>query len=392
MQDDLAAVGAIDAVPNILRVVCQTTGLGFAAVARVTEEKWTALAVRDEIGFGLEPGGELDLVTTICNEIRQSGEPVVIDHVDVDPYFRDHHTPRMYGFQSYISVPVTFRDGTFFGTLCAIDPKPAQLRDSTALTTLKLFAELIALHLENRERVVTTTLALLDERKTSEQREQFIAVLGHDLRNPLAAMTAGLDYLSKAHLAGRTGEVVRLMQESGKRMVDLTSDILDMARGRLGGGVPLRSREEPELAAVLAHVIEELRTVHPDRPIEANIALASAVYCDASRLAQLLSNLLANALTHGDAAAPVRIDIAEADGSLTLEVRNSGPTIPPAKLRELFRPFSRGGGDSAGLGLGLFIASEIARAHGGELRATSNGSETVFAVKMPSRRMAEAAA
>jgi GAF domain-containing protein len=153
MQDDLAAVGAIDAVPNILRVVCQTTGLGFAAVARVTEEKWTALAVRDEIGFGLEPGGELDLVTTICNEIRQSGEPVVIDHVDVDPYFRDHHTPRMYGFQSYISVPVTFRDGTFFGTLCAIDPKPAQLRDSTALTTLKLFAELIALHLENRERV-----------------------------------------------------------------------------------------------------------------------------------------------------------------------------------------------------------------------------------------------
>src|SRR5215203_467949 len=133
--EDLNAVAAIDAVPNILKVVCQTTGMGFAAVARVTDEQWIALAVRDEIGFGLEPGGELDLATTICSEIRQSREPVVIDHVSEDPCFADHPTPKMYGFQSYISVPIIFRDGRFFGTLCAIDPAPAELKASAALKT-----------------------------------------------------------------------------------------------------------------------------------------------------------------------------------------------------------------------------------------------------------------
>jgi len=124
--DDLAAVAKIDAVPAILEVVCRTTGLGFAAVARVTEDRWIACAVRDEIAFGLQPGGELEVKTTICDEIRGSGRPVVIDHVAADEIFCGHPTPRTYGFQSYISVPIIRPDGRFFGTLCAIGPgRPA---------------------------------------------------------------------------------------------------------------------------------------------------------------------------------------------------------------------------------------------------------------------------
>src|ERR1700709_213055 len=110
---DIAAVQGISAVPRILEVVCRSTGMGFAAVARVTEDRWIACAVRDEIAFGLVPGGELKVETTICHQIRQSGEGVVVDHVAHSPLFRDHATPKMYGFESYISLPITLADGRF---------------------------------------------------------------------------------------------------------------------------------------------------------------------------------------------------------------------------------------------------------------------------------------
>src|SRR3954464_716270 len=106
LSADIAAVQGIAAVPRILEVVCRATGMGFAAVARVTEQRWICCAVRDEIEFGLTPGGELKVETTICHEIRQSHKAVIIDHVADDQMFCGHHTPAMYGFQSYISVPI----------------------------------------------------------------------------------------------------------------------------------------------------------------------------------------------------------------------------------------------------------------------------------------------
>src|ERR1700674_1587354 len=124
---DIAAVQRIDAVPRILEVVCQSTGMGFAAVARVTDERWICCAVLDQIDFGLKPGGELKVETTICHEIRQSREPVIINNVAEDEAWCKHETPARYGFQSYISVPIILADGSFFGTLCAIDPRPARL-------------------------------------------------------------------------------------------------------------------------------------------------------------------------------------------------------------------------------------------------------------------------
>ena len=141
---DVAAVARIDAVPTILEVVCRTTGMGFAAVARVTEDRWIACAVRDEIAFGLQPGGELKVETTICNEIRASRQPVIIDHVAQDVAFRGHPTPAMYGFQSYISMPIFLSGGSFFGTLCAIDPRPTRLNRPEIVGMFKLFADLIA--------------------------------------------------------------------------------------------------------------------------------------------------------------------------------------------------------------------------------------------------------
>src|SRR6476620_11757986 len=119
LHSDVAAILRIPAIETMLEVVCRSTGMGFAAVARVTEDRWIACQVRDEIAFGLKPHGELKVETTICNEIRQTGRKVVIDHVAEDEWFCRHPTPAMYGFQSYISVPIVLPGRGFFGTLCA---------------------------------------------------------------------------------------------------------------------------------------------------------------------------------------------------------------------------------------------------------------------------------
>jgi GAF domain-containing protein len=114
-QEDLRAIEAIAAVPTILEIVSRSTGMGFATVARVTPDRWICMAAHDEIGFGLRPGGELKVDTTLCHEVRQARDAVVIDHVAEDVAYRSHHTPATYGFQSYISMPIFLGDGIFLG-------------------------------------------------------------------------------------------------------------------------------------------------------------------------------------------------------------------------------------------------------------------------------------
>jgi signal transduction histidine kinase len=385
--EDIDAVARIDVVPKILEVVCRSTGMGFAAVARVTEERWVACAVRDEINFGLKPGGELQVATTICDEIRASGQHVVIDHVSEDEAFCHHPTPQMYGFQSYISVPIIRPDGRFFGTLCSIDPRPARLNTPATVGMFKLFAELIALHLDAQERLRLSETALLDERATAQLREQFIAVLGHDLRNPLNAVRGGSELLQLMQLDEKAASVVTLIQRSAARMAGLIDNVLDFARGRLGGGLPMNRAADPTLATTLEQVIAEVRTAWPGRVVLSEIALARPVCCDGARVAQMFSNLLANALTHGDAAGTVRVCARSDDSAFELSVANHGAPIPPETVERLFRPFYRGGDRPGrqGLGLGLYIASEIARGHEGALEVESSDAETRFTFRMPNR-------
>jgi signal transduction histidine kinase len=385
MQEDIAAIARIDAVPTILDLVCQVTGMGFAAIARVTDERWIACSVRDEIGFGLEPGGELKLETTICHEVRQCRQAVVIDHVAQDPVWRDHHTPALYGFQSYISVPILLPDGSFFGTLCAIDPKPALLATPQVTGMFRLFAELIAFHLDSLRKVETSQADLFGERETAALREQFIAVLGHDLRNPLAAIDGGVRLLGREPLSEKGRSIAALVHRSVARMSALIDDVLDLARGRLGGGIALARRQSEPLGPVIDQVVAELRAAHPDREITAELDLAEGVVCDRSRLAQLFSNLIANALTHGAPDTPVTVAAATGDGAFTFSVANRGEPIAPGVMERLFEPFSRGEAapSQQGLGLGLYIAFEIARAHGGTLMVKSTVEETRFIFRMP---------
>ena len=377
-EQDIAAVSSIKAIPTILDIVCRTTGMRFAAVARVTEDRWIACRVRDDINFGLKPGGELKVDTTLCHEIRQSGKAVIIDHVSEDPTYACHHTPRIYGLQSYIAMPIRLTDGSFFGTLCAIDPEPHRLKTPETIQMFEMFAEVIGFQL-------SAVRNLLDERNASALREQFIAVLGHDLRNPLASIGGGASLLRKESLSIRGAQILDMVQGSIVRMSGLIDNVLDFARGRLGGGITLNREAGVDLEPILQQVVNELRLGAAGRTIETNVALPDRVNCDPARLGQMVSNLLANGLTHGASEQPVQLHASTNDGELMLSVVNQGEPIPPATMGRLFQPFFRGGAQPSenGLGLGLYIASEIAKAYGGAIDIASTPQETRFTFRMP---------
>ena len=135
LQNEAVALGDDKRLQEILREVCALTGMGFAAVARVTEHRWIACQVLDKIDFGLDPGEELKISETICDEIRDSGQGVVFDDASDDIKWSRHPVPVIYGFKSYCSFPVYLDDGTFFGTLCAIDPQRRQVSDEAIVLT-----------------------------------------------------------------------------------------------------------------------------------------------------------------------------------------------------------------------------------------------------------------
>jgi len=385
IEKDIEAVKKIPAVSSILEVICRTTGMGFAAVARVTDEKWVTCAVRDEINFGLVPGSELKLETTICHEIRQSQTPVIINEVSEDPGFRDHHTPALYGFQSYISFPIILKNGKMFGTLCAIDPKPAVLNTPEIKGMFELFAELISFHLLAVDELSQSEIKLNEERKTAEFRDQFIAILGHDLRNPVGAVLNAAQLLLKMPLEDKAKRLSKIVLDSAYRAKGLINNILDFASGRLGNGIQLSSIPDAPLEDLLIQVITEMRIVSPGTQFEVDIALDRPVYCDGVRIAQLFSNLLGNAITHGDKQLPIKITGRSDGADFELSIANGGNKIPQEIMDRLFQPFSHGKGEShkQGLGLGLFIAHEIALAHEGEILVSSTDDETRFTLRIP---------
>jgi sigma-B regulation protein RsbU (phosphoserine phosphatase) len=239
---------------------------------------------------------------------------------------------------------------------------------------------------ENSRKLEKVTQALLEkEREGSSLREQFIAVLGHDLRNPLASISGGLRLLKKDQPAEKRKLLLEMLDGSVVRMSILIDNVLDFARGRLGGGIPLAIAPGVLLTPVLEQVVAELRLGVPDRVIETSFDTPNPIRCDPSRLGQLVSNLLGNALTHGAPDVPVRIHAAANAEGLTIWVANGGEPISPEGIERLFQPFFRGEvrPSQQGLGLGLHIASEIAKAHGGRLNVVSTAAETRFTFQMP---------
>jgi signal transduction histidine kinase len=386
IEASVEAISRLSVVPRILDAVVRATGMRFAAVARVTENRWTACAVRDDLGFGLKPGEDLVLETTICNDIRSHRQPVVFGHASAHAVYSQHHTPKHYGLECYASVPIYTVEGEFFGTLCAIDSRPLALNEQQLAEEMILYGELIASQMALEGRVESAERALRTSMDEGVLREQFLAVVGHDLRSPLQAAGMAAETLCDMDLPPRAGRLAKVITASTKRMADLIDDIMDFARARLASGIPVAQLDQGDLAAVIGRVVTEVAASYPAATIISQVDLPDELRFNPVRLQQLLANLLNNAVAHGDTRRPIRVDGRLEDSAIVLAVTNFGTPIDPTTQVMLFQPFYRP--ESAtprpGLGLGLYIASEIARAHGGTLTVCSSTEDgTCFTLRLP---------
>ncbi|MBA6314503.1 GAF domain-containing sensor histidine kinase [Cellulophaga baltica] len=226
-QRDIDDIQSINVIPKILNVISESTGLGFVAVARVTTDKWLTCGVLDNLNFGLLPGDELKVESTICHEVRQAKQLVVIDDVGTDAYYRDHHTPKIYGFKSYISVPIFRNNGNFFGTLCALDPKPNKLDNSKVVGMFTLYAELISFHLDAIE-----TLREKNKEITTKNHQlaTYDFVSSHDLQEPLRKIQMFCSLIREKETQKLTEPVkgyFNKIESAAKRMRHILKDLLE---------------------------------------------------------------------------------------------------------------------------------------------------------------------
>ena len=383
-QIDIERLVKSDLVRTILETVMLATNARFAAVARVTNDRWVACRSVDEVNFGIAEGDEIEIQSTFCQTVRDTGDEVIFNNVATDKVYRDDPIAAKFGIVSYASVPIYRSDGSFFGTLCAIDTEPRDLGGLRAHAMLKMFANLIGRSLSAEERIEAQELELEHERKLGQIQEEFVAILGHDLRNPVAAFASGLRLLGKEPMPDKARSTLNLMRAPLHRMNELIDNLMLHAKSRLGGGINIRSTEDAPLAVAVTEVVDEIRAVAPERQVELDLRFDRPITCDASRIAQAVSNLLSNAMSHGAPGTPIKVVGECSAGQVIISVANQGQEIP-AELREtLFRPFQRGRtSEGEGLGLGLHIASTIARAHGGVIAVDSNAAGTVFSVQLP---------
>jgi PAS domain S-box-containing protein len=262
-------------------------------------------------------------------------------------------------------------------------------RDGTLVGFAKVTRDLTSRkEAEESLRALTAQAAVLAEKaRIQEFQERFLAILGHDLRNPLASIDMGAGLLRQRTTDPKMIRVLDRMNTSSRRMSRMIEQILDLTRSRLGSGLELKP-EAMDLCETLTVIVDELKTAHVSRIIELRCPPLLGTW-DRDRLEQVFSNLVGNAILHGDSTLPVTIEGRPEGDAVVVEVHNRGEPIPEASQGTLFNPFRRGERESRtskteGLGLGLYISHEIVVAHGGKMDFRSNASEgTTFRVTLP---------
>ncbi|WP_281665274.1 sensor histidine kinase [Paraburkholderia fungorum] len=224
--------------------------------------------------------------------------------------------------------------------------------------------------------------------QVEQSRNLLLGMLGHDMRSPLQAIQMTASYLEALNAGEQVSDAAGRLIRSGARMQALLDDLCDFNRTRLGLGINVIPKRV-DLADVLAEELEELRAIHPDRQIELHVTGDSQGVWDGQRLQQLLGNLVLNALKYGAQDTPVRVMVTCDVTHVRIDVSNRGPAIERATLARIFDPLMRGDEQQSkddrarNLGLGLYIASEIAKAHNGAIEARSDETETSFSVSLP---------
>jgi signal transduction histidine kinase len=220
--------------------------------------------------------------------------------------------------------------------------------------------------------------------QVEQARNLFLGILTHDMRSPLQAIQMTAMHLAEINAGSDVSNAARRLIGSGRRLQALLDDMVDFSRANLGLGISI-DRSDVDLGALCAETVDEIRGSYPDARIEFSVVGECRGRWDGKRVQQLLSNLVVNAIHYGSRDDAIRIAIRGEDADLRIEVANSGPPIEAATLLDIFEPLKRGlvDADQPGLGLGLYIVREVAKAHGGTVRARSDANDTVFSVRMP---------
>jgi two-component system sensor histidine kinase/response regulator len=227
--------------------------------------------------------------------------------------------------------------------------------------------------------------------QTLRLNEMFVGILGHDLRNPLAAMIMGTAWLQRQITDEDQMHTLRQMMVAGHRMTEMIEQLLDLTRARLAGGLGLSLvRKHLDVGELVERAVDELRATNPDREIVIESDGDCTTWGDPDRLLQLFSNLVGNALHHGTRGVPISLSIAGGEREIVIRIRNGG-VIPPELLPAIFEPFrgrTNGSSRPGGLGLGLFISQQISTAHDGDIgvESVSTSGMVVFTVRLPRRR------
>jgi signal transduction histidine kinase len=216
-------------------------------------------------------------------------------------------------------------------------------------------------------------------------RNLLIGMLSHDLRSPLQTIRMTAQYLPQLDSKDEIGRAAARLVNSGARMQKLLDDLVDFNRAELGVGIRVVPTQI-DLCEVCAAELEQIRAAHPGKSVDLECVGDCRGSWDPVRVQQLLNNLVINAIQYGDEGGTIRVGLRGEDSEVVLTVTNSGQPVDADTLWAIFEPLQRGRGqrkNDAGLGLGLYIASEIAKAHGGKVAATSEGMQTVFAAHLP---------
>lgn len=376
--------------------------MGFAAVARVTTSRWITCSVRDDIAFGLVPGSELQVETTICHEIRHSHQAVVINHVE-ESDFRSHHTPLMYGFQSYISYPIFLKTGEFFGTLCAIDPKPADLENPTIRGIFNAFADLISFHLQQLELLDESDKAVRNlSRQLSiamDENRQYRHISRHSLQEPLRKLRVFSDLVMDAiqkNDLDKARDIAEKIHRNAERFSGMVSDLSNFSSLETQEPLP----EITNLEVVIAGVCAQLATQIKEKEAIITIGKLPSIPASSTQMEQLFYHLLSNSIkfSQKDILPVIAISCQEPASLIPLSnlysdkqyleisIQDNGIGIDNSQLEHIFDMFSQlpSSETRVGEGFGLTFCRKIIQNHKGHISVQSKVNEgTTFLITLP---------
>lgn len=376
IRRDVESVARLTSIPTILAAMREVTGLRFGVIARVTKSEWVACAVYDELEFGLHAGDPLAIETTFCSEVHATNKPVVMNDALASEKYCMSPVPKMFGFRSYISVPIFLSDGTNYGTVCALDRDPADVENARVISALSLFGQLIGQQLEAAERAHELQRAHESLKRRNEQLATFASVASHDLRSPLRGignLAMWLEEeLSDTKSAQSTRDLVKQMSTSVRRMSSLVDGVLEYASA---------GEDAVRLTDVkLKELVDGISELYA--PLNARIVgegLERVVRVKKVPLQHVITNLVDNGIKHAQRAdAQITISFDVIDHELRCSVADNGPGIAAEhheRVWKLFQSLEASSNNERVTGVGLAIVKKLVENEGGRVWIESEAGE-----------------